>query len=152
MLGEAREGGEVEASVYRSRGASIAIAFLLAPLLISPACADDAKIVVSSATAGSSLGGRLIEGVMTFHGRDYLLTLRGIAESVTTVGAVGGLLRTRDIEGTFEPSVQGLRNSSGVTIRFEPPLSLVAGRLEIEVSRRMSSPKVSGGAHAAGVE
>jgi len=88
---------------------------------------------------------------MSFRGQDYLLTLRGVAESVNTVGSVGGLLRPRDIEGAFKPSDGGLRKASGVTIRFDSPLPLVAGRLEIEVSRQMS-PKSSGGQPGAGIE
>jgi hypothetical protein len=88
---------------------------------------------------------------MSFRGQDYLLTLRGVAESVNTVGSVRGLPRPRDIEGAFKPSDGSLRNASGVTIRFDPPLPLVAGRLEIEVSRLMS-PKSSGGQPGAAVE
>jgi hypothetical protein len=88
---------------------------------------------------------------MSFRGSDYLLTLRGVTESTNTVGSVRGLKRPRDIEGVFEPSDQGLRNASGVTIRFDPPLSLGAGGLEIEVSSRRT-PKVSGGHRESGVE
>jgi hypothetical protein len=127
---------------------------LLALLLSVSARADEAPvatIVVSSAPSGSSLGGRLVEGVMRFRDHDYLLTLRGVAESARTVGSVRGLLRPRDIEGVFESSDQGLRNASGVTIRFDPPLSLEAGRLEIELSSRFN-PKNSGGQRGSGVE
>jgi len=127
-------------------------AALLALLLTAPAGADEppvAKITVSSAPAGSNLGGRLVEGEMSFRSQDYLLTLRGVAQSVNTVGY--GLLRPRDIEGTFQSSDRGLRNASGVTIRFEPPLPLEAGRLEIELSRQIS-PKSSGGQPGAGVQ
>jgi len=129
-------------------------AALVALLLTAPAGADEppvAKITVSSAPAGSNLGGRLVEGEMSFRSQDYLLTLRGVAQSVNTVGSVYGLLRPRDIEGTFQSSDRGLRNASGVTIRFEPPLPLEAGRLEIELSRQIS-PKSSGGQPGAGVQ
>jgi hypothetical protein len=81
---------------------------------------------------------------MSFRDRKYLLTLRGVAGPARTVGSVRGLLRPRDIEGVFEPADQGLRNASGVTIRFDPPLSLAAGRLEIELLNRRY-PKASGG-------
>jgi hypothetical protein len=131
-----------------------AAAVLLALLLTASARAEEAPvatIAVSSATSGSSLGGRLVEGVMSFRGHDYRLTLRGVAESARTVGSVRGLLRPRDIEGVFEPSDQGLRNASGVSIRFDPPLSLEAGRLEIELSSRFH-PKNSGGQPGSGVE
>jgi len=127
---------------------------LLALLLSAPSGADEAPvatIVVSSATSGSTLGGRLVEGVMHFRDHDYLLTLRGVTESAGTVGSVYGLLRPRDIEGTFQPSDQGLRNASGVTIRFDPPLSLGEGGLDIEVSSRFN-PKNSGGQRGSGVE
>jgi hypothetical protein len=129
-------------------------AALLALLLTSPASADEAPVAtirVSSATSGSSLGGRLVEGVMRFRGHDYLLRLRGVTESATTLGSVYGLLRPRDIEGLFKPSDQGLRNASAVTIRFDPPLSIGASGLEIEVSSRIQ-PKVSGGHRESGVE
>jgi len=66
------------------------------------------------------------------------------------VGSVRGLLRVRDIEGIFQPSDQGLRNTSGVTIRFDPPLALGARGLEIQILNR-KYPKVSGG-HSDGVE
>jgi hypothetical protein len=124
-----------------------ASAVLLALVLTAPAHADDASvatIAVSPATSGSSVGGSLVEGVMRFRGREYLLTLRGIAEPAKTVGSVRELLRPREIEGVFEPTDQGLRNTSGVTIRFDPPLSLATGRLEIELLHRRY-PKVSGG-------
>jgi hypothetical protein len=140
--------------IRRGRASLFGLTLLLALLLTAPVSADEAVVAtiqVSSATSGSSLGGRLVEGVMTFRGHDYLLTLRGVAESTSTKGSVRGLLRPRDIEGVFEPSEQGLRNDSGVTIRFDPPLSLEAGRLEIDVSSRRS-PKVSGGHRESGVE
>lgn len=141
-------------SCLRDRGRLLASAVLLALVLTPAGRADEAPvatIAVSSSTSGSSLAGRLVEGVMSFRGQDYLLTLRGVAEPVNTVGSVRGLLRPGDIEGTFRPSDRALRNASGVTIRFEPPLPLVAGRLEIEVSRQMS-PKSSGGQPGAGIE
>src|SRR5262245_15281231 len=139
----------VKARVCRDRGRLGASAVLLALVLTAPAPAraDDAPaatIAVSPATSGSSVGGSLVEGVMRFRGREDRLALRGIAEQATTVGAVRGLLRARDIEGVFEPSDQGLRNTSGVTVRFDPALSLAAGRLEIELLNRRY-PKVSGG-------
>ena len=88
---------------------------------------------------------------MSFRGHDYLLRLRGVTEPATTVGSVYGLLRPRDIVGLFEPADQGLRNASGVTSRFDPPLPIGAAGLEIEVSSRMQ-PKVSGGHRESGVE
>ena len=141
-------------SICGDRERWVASAVLLALLLAAPARADEepvARITVSSATSGSSLGGRLVEGVMSYRGQDHLLTLRGVAKSVGTVGSVRGLLRPRDIEGTFRPSDGSLRNASGVTIRFDPPLSLEAGTLEIELSRQIS-PKSSGGQTGAGIE
>ena len=128
--------------------------FLLTLVLSAAALAADepvATIKVTSSTSGSSLSGRLVQGVMSFRGHDYLLTLRGIAESVNTVGSVRGMLRPRDIEGVFQPSDQGLKNGSGVTVAFDPPVKLEAGRLEIEVSSGIQ-PKVSGGHRESGVE
>jgi hypothetical protein len=137
----------VTAGVGGGRRRLVASSGLLLLVLTGSARCDDAPvatIAVSSATSGSSLGGSLVEGVMTFRGREYLLTLRGVAEPTKTVGSVRGLRRPRDIEGVFEPSDQGLRNTSGVTIRFDPPLSLRTGRLEIELLNRRY-PKASGG-------
>jgi hypothetical protein len=140
--------------ICRAQMHFVTSAAVLGLLLTAPGRADDlpvATIAVSSSTANSAIGGRLVEGVMSFRGREYLLTLRGLAESVTTKGSVRGLLRPRDIEGVFKPSDQGLRNESGVTIRFDPPLLLKSGSLEIEVSSRLA-PKVSGGHRDSGVE
>jgi hypothetical protein len=111
-----------------------------------------ATIKLSSATAGSSLGGRLVEGVMTFRGYDYLLTLRGVEQSARSVGSVRGLVKSRDIAGTYKPSDDGgLHNAAGVTIHFDPPLVVGANGLEIELMSRRS-PKVSTGNRESGVE
>ena len=137
----------MNARVFGDGTRLVANSVLLLLVLTASARGDDAPvatIAVSSATSGSSLGGSLVEGVMTFRGREYLLTLRGVAEPTKTVGSVRGLRRPRDIEGIFEPSDQGLRNTSGVTIRFDPRLSLRTGRLEIELLNRRY-PKASGG-------
>ena len=146
----------LDCSVNVSRGrvrflASVAVLALLLPASARSDEAPVATITVTSATAGSSLGGRLVEGVMRFRDRDYLLTLHGVATSVTTRGSVVGLLRARDIEGTFRPADRALKNASGVAIRFDPPLSLEADRLEIEISGGMQ-PKVSRGHRDSGVE
>jgi len=142
-----------KACILRGRGRSVASAALLAFLVTARTRADEqpvARIAVTSATSGSSLSGNLVEGVMSFRDREYLLALRGVTEPAKTVGSVRGLLRARDIEGVFQPSDQGLRNTSGVTIRFDPPLALGAGGLEIQLLNR-KYPKVSGG-HSDGVE
>jgi hypothetical protein len=143
----------VDVAIRRTR-ACAAGTLLLALLLGSALHAGEAPaatIEVSSATAGSSLGGRLVEGVMKFRGNEYLLTLRGVAKSVSSVGSVPALVRARDIEGVFEPADGALRNANGVTVSFDPPLELEQGKLEIEVSHRRS-PKVSGGHRESGVE
>jgi hypothetical protein len=131
------------------------VVFSIALLLGLPAGSKDpapvATIKVSSATSGSSLSGRLVEGRMRFRSADYLLALRGLAQSANSTGSVWGLERARDIEGHFEPSDQGLRNSAGVTIRFDPPLVLEKDRLEVELLNRQT-PKISGGHHESGVE
>jgi hypothetical protein len=131
--------------------AAIALLGLLLPAGARSEDAPAATITVTSATAGSSLEGHLVEGVMRFHDREILLTLHGVATSVSTRGSVTGLLRARDIEGVFRPAGGVLKNASGVTIRFDPPLSLEANRLEIEISGGMQ-PKVSRGEPGSGVE
>ena len=153
MVGERGWRGVWGVKMYTRRPIVVRAA-LLALLLTSPARSDEtpvATIRVTSATSGSSLGGRLVEGVMSFRGNDYLLRLRGLAQSANTVGSVHRLVRARDIAGVFEPTDEGLRNASGVTIRFDPPLVLEKDRLEIELSSRRT-PKVSGGHRESGVE
>jgi hypothetical protein len=112
-----------------------------------------ATIRVSSASPGSSIGDQLIEGRMRFRDSDYLLTLRGLERSASSRGVVYGLLRASDIGTIFKPTdVEGeLRASSGVTIRFDPPLELSEGRLEVELSNR-KTPKISHGHREGGVE
>ena len=137
----------------RARKRSFAAAAVLL-LLAAHASGDDAPtatITVTCATAGSSLGGKLVEGVMRFRDREYLLTLHGVAKSVTARGSVFRLKRASDIEGAFEPAGDVVRNKAGVTIRFDPPLTLEAGRLQIEVTAGMQ-PKVSRGNRGSGVE
>jgi hypothetical protein len=132
----------------------VASTVLVALLSCTPVPTDGAPVAtikVSSAVSGSSLGGRFVEGRMTFRDRRYLLILRGVAESAITVGSVRGMLTARDIEGIYEPSNEGLRNAAGVTIRFDPPLTLAAGKLEIEVESRLT-PKISGGHRESGVD
>lgn len=130
-------------------------AAVLVLLLSAGARAEDpsvATITVTSATAGSHLGGKLVEGVMRFRDRTYLVTLRGVATSVTTRGSVTGLKRPSDIDGVYEPAGGVLQNKSGVAILFAPPLTLEeANRLEIEISAG-TQPKVSRGQPGSGVE
>lgn len=127
---------------------------MLALLLAACTHVSDAPVAtikLSSATAGSSLGS-LVEGVMTFRGYDYLLTLRGVEQSAKSVGSVHGLVRSRDISGTYKPSDDGgLHNAAGVTIHFDPPIVVGAHGLEIELMSRRS-PKVSTGNRETGVE
>jgi hypothetical protein len=128
-------------------------AALIALAICGAAHAEDAPVAtisVTSATAGSSLG-QLVEGVMRYRDQKILLTLHGVAKSVTTRGAVFGLQRPRDIEGTFRPVGPVLRNASGVTIRFDPPLILQENRLAIEISGGLQ-PKVSRGNGEEGVQ
>jgi hypothetical protein len=129
------------------------VAVVHALLVGTAAHADEAPaatIKVASATSGSSISG-LVQGVMMFQGRDYILILRGVQGPVKSTGTVPRLLRARDIEGVYKPSGPELRSDSGVAIRFDPPLSLGEGPLEIEIQNRVS-PKVSGGHRESGVE
>ena len=134
----------------RSFASTVLLALLLT-FCAGPGDAPVATIKVSSATSGSTLGGRLVEGLMSFRGNEYILTLRGVEKSAHSMGSVRGLLRARAIEGVFEPTDQGLRNAAGVTIRFDPPLVLGQNKLEIEVSSRRN-PKQSSGQPGSGVE
>lgn len=137
------------------RRGSLLAGTLLALLLAACAHVDDAPVAtikISTATAGSSLGGRLVEGVMSYRGYDYLLTLRGVEQSARSVGSVHGLVKSRDIAGTYKPSDDGgLHNAAGVTILFDPPIVVEANGLEIELMLRRN-PKVSTGNRESGVE
>jgi len=134
---------------------AVSSALLLLLLLNVGTSADEAAVAtirVSAAPAAGSLSGQLVRGVMSWRGHDYLLTLKGVAAPVTSVGSVRGLVRPRDIEGVFKPSEDVLRNTSDVTVVFDPPLSLEAGRLEIVVLSALQ-PKVSTGTpHTGGIE
>lgn len=134
-------------SRQRSRVHCAAIAVLLGSILAGAARAEEpavATIRVSESPAGSNVGARLVEGVMEFRGRRYLLTLRGVSGPASSVGSVVGLVRPRDVEGPYSSTPDGLRNESGVTIRFVPPLEIRDGPLEITVASRIY-PKVSTG-------
>ena len=109
-----------------------------------------ATIDVSSATSGI---GQLVEGKMTFRGNAYVVTLRGLAEPIRAEGTVDQMVRAQDISGVFRPiNAEGdLRNASGVTVHFDPPLKLESDRLEIELTSRRT-PKISEGHREGGVE
>src|SRR5262245_32949765 len=129
------------------RLASVALAILVASILAAGARAEDsavAKIAVSTSPAASYFGEELIEGVMDFRGRKYLLTLKGPSGAVSSVGSVFGLRRARDIVGLYTPVADGLRNPAGVTIRFDPPLVIRDGPLHIQLAS-LIYPKVSTG-------
>ena len=134
-------------SRHRIRPRIAALAVLLASTLTGTAAAQQpvvATIRVTASPAGSSLGAKLVQGVLELRGARYLLTLRGVSGPASSVGSVVGLVRPRDIEGPYTATPEGLRNESGVTIRFEPPLEIRNGRLEIAVESRIY-PKVSTG-------
>ena len=109
----------------------------------------DAVIMVTSANPGASIGS-LVQGRMRFRDQDYLLTLHGVAESVNSRGSVFGMQRARDISGAFRPAGDVLKNVSGVTIRFEPPLVLREGRLDVEITGLLQ-PKNTPGQPGSGV-
>lgn len=122
-------------------------AIFAASILAALAHAEEsavAKIAVSASPAASYFGERLVEGVMEFRGRRYLLTLQGVSGSASSVGSVFGLRRARDIVGPYKPAEDGLQNESGVTIRFDPPLEIRGSALQIELAARIY-PKASTG-------
>ena len=81
---------------------------------------------------------------MDFRGRKYLLTLQGVSGRVSSVASVFRLRRARDIAGPYTPTAEGLRNPAGVTLRFDPPISISGAALRIELASRIY-PKVSTG-------
>ena len=102
------------------------------------------KMKVSASPAAALYGGNLVEGVMDFHGRGYLVILQGVSGAPSSVGLVFGLQRLREIDGPYKPTEDGWRNSFGVTIRFEPPLAIPSETLRINVASQIY-PKVSTG-------
>src|SRR5262245_3367294 len=134
------------------RWSSIAIAGALLAALHAYA-ADDPPAATIDVEAGKAGFGQLVEGQMALRGNEYLLILRGVEGPARTQGTVDHLPRPQDISGIYKPvSDDGsLRNASGVTIRFDPPLKLESDRLEIELANR-STPKISRGHRQGGVE
>jgi hypothetical protein len=131
----------------KRRGTVAAVAILLASIVAEVARGKEspvATVTVSASLADSYLEERLVEGVLQFRGSKYLLTLHGVSGSVSSAGSVFGLRRPRDIVGPYTSTADGLRNESGVTIRFDPPLETGGRTLGIELSSRVH-PKVSTG-------
>jgi hypothetical protein len=131
----------------KRRGTVAAVAILLASIVAGVARGKEspvATVTVSASLADSYLEERLVEGVLQFRGSKYLLTLQGVSGSVSSVGSVFGLRRPRDIVGPYTSTADGMRNESGVTIRFEPPLETRGRTLHIELSSRVY-PKSSTG-------
>jgi hypothetical protein len=125
----------------------VALAFLAASIGAGAARGEEsavAKIAVSASPPGSHFGERLVEGVMEFRGRRYLLTLQGLGGSAASVGSVFGLRRPQDVVGPYTSGADGWRNESGVTIRFDPPLEIRDGSLRIRLASRIY-PKSSTG-------
>ena len=137
----------------KRRGTVAALAILLASIVAGVARGKEspvATVAVSASLADSYLEERVVEGVLQFRGSKYLLTLHGVSGSASSVGSVFGLRRPRDIIGPYTSTADGMRNESGVTIRFEPPLETRGGILRIELSSRVY-PKASTG-QGGGVE
>jgi len=70
--------------------------------------------------------------------------LRGAQPTAGSTGKVYGLRQARDIEGSYKLDNGELRNDRSVTIVFDPPLDLLAGQLQVDVSSRVY-PKASTG-------
>jgi hypothetical protein len=104
----------------------------------------DATLTVSASTATSALGFTMVEGVLRYRDKVYLLTLRGAQPSASSTAKVYGLGQPRDIEGDYKPAPGGVRNERGVTLVFDPPLDLEGGRLQVDLSSRVY-PKASTG-------
>ena len=131
----------------KSRLSVAAVTLLFASIITGGARVEEspvATVTVSASLSDSYIEERLVEGVLQFRGRKYLLTLHGISGSASSVGSVFGLRRPRDIVGPFTSTAEGMQNESGVTIRFVPPLETRGRTLRIELSSRVH-PKASTG-------
>ncbi len=127
---------------------------LAAALCVMPGCAapapgrraaaPEAVLVLSSSLAGAALDLTLVEGVLRHLGKDYLVEVRGAPPDSATTGRVLGLVRARDIEGSFESAGGVLCNERGVRIVFDPPLDLPGGRLEVGLLTRVQPKATSG--------
>ena len=129
------------------RGSVATVALLLASIVAGGTGGEEspvATLTVSASLSESYLEERLVEGVMQFRGSKYLLTLHGVSGSASSLGSVFGLRRPRDIVGPYTSTAEGMRNESGVTIRFEPPLEIRGRTLRIELSSRVY-PRASTG-------
>lgn len=114
------------------------------PSAAEPTPAADATLVISGSTMGSALGLALVEGMLHYRGKTYLLSIRGAAPTSDSTGKVYALGAARNIEGIYQPGDGGLRNDRGVTIVFDPPLVLTGRQLQVDLSTRMH-PKGSSG-------
>jgi uncharacterized protein (DUF58 family) len=124
-----------------------ALALLAASITARAALAEEfpvARIAVSASPPASYFGERIVEGVMEFRGRKYLLTFHGVGGSAASVGSVFGLRRPQDVVGPYTSTAKGWGNESGVTIRFDPPLEIRDGSLRIRLASRIY-PKSSTG-------
>ena len=138
-----RAAGWIAAGGWRSW---ITIAMLTVVIQAAGVCAAEspaAKMKVSASPA-ASFGGSLVEGVMEFQGRRFLLILQGVSGVPSSVGLVFELQRVREIVGPYKRTEDGWRNRFGVTIRFDPPLESPSGALRIKLASQIY-PKVSTG-------
>lgn len=136
--------GSIAAGGWRGLIPIAMLAVVIQVAGVRAAEAPVAKMAVSASPAAAQFGETLVEGVMDFQGKRYLLILQGVSGGASSVGSVFGLQRMREIVGSYKPAADGWRNGFGVTIRFEPPLSSRSGTLRINLASQIY-PKVSTG-------
>jgi hypothetical protein len=123
----------------------VATAALVAPRVsyAAEARTANATIAVSSSAAASALGLTLVEGVLRYRDKVYLLTLRGARPTAGSTGTVYGLEEVHHVEGSYTWVDNELRNQRGVTIVFDPPLDLPGGQLQAASCTSMSTNRMN---------
>ena len=139
-----RAAGRIAADGWRRWVTIAMLAVVIQAAGVRAAESPDAKIAVSASPAAAAFRTSLVEGLMEFHGRRFLLILQGVSGAPSSVGLVFGLQRLREIVGPYKPTAEGWRNSFGIIIRFEPPLVIPSETLGIKIASQIY-PKVSTG-------
>lgn len=108
-------------SIRRFRTGVVALAAVVAATLSTAAHADSGTVHITIYKAGWFVGGSGGEGVLTYHGRHYPLTIGGIsaglvfgASKAELTGRVRHIRRSSDIAGVYAAGGAGAAAGPGV--------------------------------------